>query len=84
MSDNQSIGLRDTIGRALDVTLAAAGLLLLSPVFALITVAIVLENGYPVFYAQKRLGRDHEGTQIERSVFYVGIPIAIHVQQFAD
>lgn len=57
MSDNHSIGLRDTIGRALDVTLAAAGLLLLSPVFVLITVAIVLENGFPVFYVQKRLGQ---------------------------
>jgi lipopolysaccharide/colanic/teichoic acid biosynthesis glycosyltransferase len=42
--------------RCFDVVLAAAGLLVLSPLMLLIAVAIVAESGFPVFYAQTRLG----------------------------
>jgi len=42
--------------RGLDIMLSAAGLLVLSPVFMLVGVAIVLEDGWPVFFAQQRVG----------------------------
>ena len=43
--------------RALDVFLSAAGLLLSSPLWAAIALAITLEDGGPVFFAQERVGR---------------------------
>jgi len=44
--------------RAFEFVCAAAGLLLLSPLLALLAAAIKLEDGGPVFYAQARVGRD--------------------------
>lgn len=41
-----------------DVTCAAIGLVVLSPLFAAIALAIKLEDGGPVFYVQPRLGKD--------------------------
>ena len=46
-----------TLRRAFDVTCAAAGLLFLSPLFCAIAVAIKLDDGGPVFYAQERVGK---------------------------
>jgi len=43
--------------RAFDVICAAAGLLFLSPLFCLIAIAIKLDDGGPVFYAQERVGK---------------------------
>ncbi len=43
--------------RALDVLLAAVGLLIASPLWAIIALAIKLEDGGPVFFAQERVGR---------------------------
>jgi|ERR1051326_535339 lipopolysaccharide/colanic/teichoic acid biosynthesis glycosyltransferase len=43
--------------RAFDVCCAAAGLLVLSPLFAVISLAIYLDGGGPVFFRQKRVGR---------------------------
>ena len=43
--------------RLVDVVLASAALLLLAPLFLLIALAIKLEDGGPVFYMQRRLGR---------------------------
>lgn len=43
--------------RALDVVGAALGLLLLGPVFAVIAVAIRLDDGGPVLFRQERVGR---------------------------
>lgn len=43
--------------RLVDVLAAAAGLLLLAPLFALIAVAIKLESPGPVFFRQERVGR---------------------------
>ncbi|MGH9678754.1 MAG: sugar transferase [Candidatus Acidiferrales bacterium] len=43
--------------RAFDATCAAAGLFLLSPVFAIIAIAIKWEDRGPVFYRQTRVGR---------------------------
>lgn len=44
--------------RALDLLLSAAGLLLLSPLFLVISLAVKLEDPGPVFFKQKRIGRD--------------------------
>jgi lipopolysaccharide/colanic/teichoic acid biosynthesis glycosyltransferase len=45
--------------RAFDTVCAAAGLILLSPVFAVIALAIKLKGGPgPVFYLQPRVGKD--------------------------
>lgn len=44
------------IKRGLDVLGAAVALLLLSPIFLLVALAIKLEDGGPVFYSQERAG----------------------------
>jgi len=44
--------------RAFDVVCAAGGLLLSSPLFALIALAIKLEDGGPVLFSQIRVGRN--------------------------
>ena len=44
--------------RTLDLAGAVAGLILLSPMFLLISVAIVASSGRPVFFRQRRAGRD--------------------------
>jgi len=44
--------------RAFDLTCAAVGLTLLSPLFVLVATAIKLEDGGPVFFSQPRVGRD--------------------------
>jgi lipopolysaccharide/colanic/teichoic acid biosynthesis glycosyltransferase len=43
--------------RLLDVTLAAAGLVVLSPVLLVIAILIRLDDGGPVLYRQRRIGR---------------------------
>jgi len=43
--------------RAFDVLCAAFGLVLLSPLFCVVAVAIKLDDGGPVFYKQVRVGR---------------------------
>jgi len=43
--------------RALDVILSGAGLVLSAPIWAAIALAIRIDDGGPVFYAQERVGR---------------------------
>ena len=43
--------------RAFDLCCAVPGLLLLSPLFALISLAVYLDSGGPVFFRQPRVGR---------------------------
>jgi exopolysaccharide biosynthesis polyprenyl glycosylphosphotransferase len=45
------------VKRALDLTLAALGLIVLSPILAIIAIWIKLDSEGPVFYAAKRIGR---------------------------
>ncbi len=54
------IGLRSlfTVKRVLDVVGAVVGLLLLSPLFLAVALAIVIEDGWPVFFAQTRVGQN--------------------------
>ena len=46
--------------RTLDATLAAAGLVVLSPVLAALAAVILVEDGRPVLFRQERAGRDGE------------------------
>lgn len=46
------------IKRAIDVVLSFGGLVVLSPVFAVIALAIKIENPGPVFFTQKRVGQN--------------------------
>ena len=45
------------IKRAFDITMASIGLLVLSPILALIAIAIRLSSSGPVFFRQKRVGQ---------------------------
>lgn len=45
--------------RAFDILISSVGLLVLSPLFALIAIAVKLESGGPVFYISKRAGRGY-------------------------
>lgn len=46
------------VKRVLDVILSFGGLIILSPVFAAIAIAIKIEDPGPVFFTQKRLGKN--------------------------
>jgi len=45
------------VRRLLDILVAALGLAILSPLFALVALAIKLQDGGPVFFSQTRVGR---------------------------
>jgi len=53
----------DTVRRAIDVTVALAGLLLWAPLMALIAIAIKLDSAGPVFYTQARVGHNRRRQQ---------------------
>jgi lipopolysaccharide/colanic/teichoic acid biosynthesis glycosyltransferase len=44
--------------RAFDVLAAGIGIVFLSPILLLVTLAILVESGRPIFFAQLRLGQD--------------------------
>lgn len=46
------------IKRVIDVILASVALILLSPLFAIITIAIKIDSKGPVFFAHKRIGKN--------------------------
>jgi len=46
------------VKRAFDVALASIGLAISAPLWCVLAIAIKLEDGGPVFYAQDRVGRD--------------------------
>src|SRR5437868_5541314 len=50
--------------RALDIVVAIVGIILLSPVFALVACCIKLTSGGPVLYRQVRIGRGGRPFQI--------------------
>lgn len=50
------LGWQLIVKRVIDFTLASVGLILLSPVFAIIAVAIRLDSKGPVFFSQERVG----------------------------
>jgi lipopolysaccharide/colanic/teichoic acid biosynthesis glycosyltransferase len=53
---SRQTGLGAVVKRAMDIILAVVSLIVLSPVFLLIAIAVVVETGWPVFFTQERLG----------------------------
>jgi len=54
------LGLRARAAKRLfDLVLAGGGLLVLSPLILLVTIAILLEDGSPVLFVQRRVGRSN-------------------------
>lgn len=54
------LGLRArTAKRLLDITISLFALILLSPILLAVTVAILIEDGSPVLFAQRRVGRSN-------------------------
>lgn len=62
------------VKRAMDVAGSTVALLLLSPVFLLIALAIVVDSGFPVFYRQRRVGA--RGVSFEVLKFRTMVPDA--------
>jgi Undecaprenyl-phosphate galactose phosphotransferase WbaP len=50
--------------RTIDLACSTVLIILLIPIFAVISLLIVLESGFPVFYSQKRLGHRNRPFQI--------------------
>lgn len=48
------------VKRILDIVLSFSGLVVLSPLYAVIALAIVIEDPGPVFFTQKRIGQNKE------------------------
>lgn len=46
-----------SVGRVIDVVLASVGLVVLSPLLVLIMIAIVIDTGFPIFFAQTRIAQ---------------------------
>ena len=44
------------VKRLMDILIASAALILLSPLFLAVALAVCIEDGWPVFYVQKRVG----------------------------
>ena len=55
---------RTTIKRLLDIILSACGILLLSPLFLILMLAVYIDDPGPFFFSQKRVG-------IHQSTFYL-------------
>ena len=55
--DGPQMGLAAVVKRAIDIVGALVVLTVLAPLFIVIAIAIVLESGWPVIFAQKRLGQ---------------------------
>lgn len=55
------LGLRARITkRGFDIAIALGGLIALSPIFAVVALLIKLEDGGPIFFVQRRLGRGNQ------------------------
>jgi exopolysaccharide biosynthesis polyprenyl glycosylphosphotransferase len=46
--------------RVIDIFISSLALIILSPIFLLITLAIFIENGKPIIFKQKRIGKDEK------------------------
>lgn len=57
-------GLYRSLKRMSDIVISFSGLIVLLPVFLVTAAAIILEDGAPVFYAQKRIGRNEKEFKI--------------------
>jgi len=50
-------GVQDALKRGFDILLSGSGLIFSSPIWLLAGVAIVLEDGFPIFFRQSRWGK---------------------------
>lgn len=48
----------DGLARVFDIALAVVGLIILTPVIVIVSLAILLETGRPILFSQVRLGKD--------------------------
>jgi exopolysaccharide biosynthesis polyprenyl glycosylphosphotransferase len=53
-----SLGSLFVLKRSMDICAALLGILVLSPVFLFLILAIVIEDGWPVFFTQNRVGQN--------------------------
>lgn len=51
-------GLEHTLRRSIDIIIASGALLFLLPIMVLISLGVWLQDGGPIFFAHKRIGRD--------------------------
>lgn len=49
------------IKRTIDVVVSAIGLIVLSPIFLILAIAIMIDDPGPVFFTQKRIGKNKQG-----------------------
>jgi lipopolysaccharide/colanic/teichoic acid biosynthesis glycosyltransferase len=66
--DRKVRDIRDWTRRALNVTVAGASLVLISPFFLIIALAVKLSSPGPIFYKQNRVGLDKRRRQRDRRV----------------
>ena len=52
---------KGALKRAIDVILSACGLVVLSPVFLILAIAVIADDPGPVFFAQKRIAKNKDG-----------------------
>lgn len=57
---NIVIGFSLLVKRCLDITFSAVGIILMLPLLTIISIAIILEDGMPVFFQQQRVGKHGE------------------------
>jgi exopolysaccharide biosynthesis polyprenyl glycosylphosphotransferase len=69
-------GWQFSVKYALDRVVAAVGLLVLSPFLAALALAIVLDSGRPVFFRQRRIGRDSNAFDMLKFRTMHGDPVA--------
>lgn len=69
---------RYVVKRAIDIVGASLGLILLSPLFLLIAIAIRLTTGSPVFFSQERYGRNKRRFKMHK--FRTMVPNAEELQ----
>lgn len=48
------------IKRLIDIVFSFFAIIIFSPLFILISIAIILDSGFPIFYKQKRLGKNYK------------------------
>lgn len=53
-------GSYELLKRIIDILIALIGLLILIPLFPLITIAIILDDGFPIIFRQTRVGKNGE------------------------
>ena len=65
------------IKRLFDIVLSAFGLLIVAPVFVIIALLIKLDSTGPVFFRQKRVGKDEVPFYIFKFFYFTYIKVSI-------